>query len=181
LGISFLNDIVNEYVKSNTEIKAAEILNALRIKVISTLSRQEEETAQDGMDISIVVIDKENMIMNFAGANNPAYLARNGLLNKIEADRMPVGYNKKLNRIGFKNKFVKIKMDDSVYIFTDGYADQFGGTHNKKFNVRRFKELLIHLQKFPINEQQFVAEKILMKWQKDQMQIDDILLIGIQI
>jgi len=181
LGISFLNEIVNESVRSNVDLKAAEILNALREKIITTISRHQEDTAQDGMDISIVVIDREKMILNFAGANNPTYIARNGLLTKIEADRMPVGYNKKLNGISFTNRMVKLKENDSIYLFSDGYADQFGGEHNKKFNVRRFKEMLTHLQKFPMDKQKYMAEMILQKWKKDHMQIDDILLIGIQI
>jgi serine phosphatase RsbU (regulator of sigma subunit)/ligand-binding sensor domain-containing protein len=181
LGISFLNEIVNESGRSNSPLKAAEILNALREKIITAISRHHEETAQDGMDISIVVIDREQMTLNFAGANNPAYISRNGILSKIEADRMPVGYNKKLNGISFTNKFVKIIENDAIYLFTDGYAEQFGGEYGKKFNVRRFREMLIHLQSLPMEKQKYAAEKILRKWRGDHMQIDDILLIGIKI
>ncbi len=181
LGVTFLNEIINESVKSKIDIKAADILNILRNKIITTFHKQHEDTAQDGMDISIVIFDKANMTLNYAGANNPAYIARNGLLSKIEADRMPVGYNKKLNSISFTNKFLKLKQNDLIYLFSDGYADQFGGEHNKKFNVSRFRELLLHLQKFGINEQKQIADTILMKWQNENIQIDDILLIGIQI
>ena len=181
LGISFLNEIVTDMNKKTEDIKAADILNVLRNKMITTLSQHNEHTTHDGMDMALVIIDKENMLLNYAGANNPAYIIRKNQLSKITANRMPIGFNKKLNDIDFTNKFLKLKMNDSIYLFSDGYADQFGGENNKKFNSRRFRELLIHLQKFPMVQQKDIAETILKRWQKDNIQIDDILLIGIQI
>ena len=181
LGISFLNEIVIHMSKKTDNIKAGDILNVLRNKMITTLSQHNDHTSHDGMDMALVVIDKKNMLLNFAGANNSAYIIRNNQLNKIEADRMPVGFNKKLNDIDFTNKFLKLKMNDAIYLFSDGYADQFGGENNKKFNSRRFRELLLHLQKFPMIQQKNIAETILKRWQKDNIQIDDILLIGIKI
>ncbi|MCD4794130.1 MAG: SpoIIE family protein phosphatase [Bacteroidales bacterium] len=181
LGISFLNEIVTDMNKKTEDIKAADILNVLRNKMITTLSQHNEHTTHDGMDMALVIIDKENMLLNYAGANNPAYIIRKNRLSKITANRMPIGFNKKLNDIDFTNKFLKLKMNDSIYLFSDGYADQFGGENNKKFNSRRFRELLIHLQKFPMVQQKDIAETILKRWQKDNIQIDDILLIGIQI
>ena len=181
LGISFLNEIVIDLNRKKKYIRAADILNILRDKIISTLSQQGDKITRDGMDISLVVIDKEKKLLNFAGANNPAYIIRDHELTKIDADRMPIGYNKKLNDIKFKDKFVKILEDDTIYIFSDGYADQFGGSHGKKFNARRFRELLMHIHKFPITKQKDMAENILKKWQQGYDQIDDILLMGIKI
>ncbi|NPA68581.1 MAG: SpoIIE family protein phosphatase [Chlorobi bacterium] len=181
LGISFLNEIINDTVKKDKEIKAADILTTLRAKIITTLTSHGENERKDGMDMSLVIIDKEKMMLNFAGANNPAYIIRNEKLAKIEADRMPVGYNKKLNDIPFKNKYVPLKKNDLIYLFSDGYADQFGGSKGKKFNSKRFREMLLYISKFPMTEQEMLAEKILKKWMGNYEQIDDILLIGIKI
>ncbi len=181
LGISFLNEIVKEKSKENKKILAADILNELREKIITTLSSSRNEESRDGMDMSLAVIDKENMILNFAGAHNPAYIIRNEQIAKIKADHMPVGYNKALNHIPFNNKYVKLKKGDNVYLFSDGYPDQFGGKFEKKFNAGRFRELLIFIHKLPPEEQKITAERILKKWMGDNDQIDDILLIGIKI
>ncbi|NOZ34702.1 MAG: SpoIIE family protein phosphatase [Chlorobi bacterium] len=181
LGISFLNEIVKESGKTEKEIKAADVLTLLRKKIITALSAHGEEERKDGMDMSLAVIDKKNMQLNFAGANNPAYIIRNEKLAKLEADRMPVGSNKKLNHIPFKNKYVSLKPNDCLYLFSDGYADQFGGIKQKKFNTRRFREMLIHIHHLPMSEQKEVSEKILHKWMGKTEQIDDILLIGIKL
>lgn len=180
LGISFLNEIVRELNKDTVEIKAATVLNILREKIIATLSQQGDEITRDGMDMALAIIDKEKMQINFAGANNPAYIVREGNITKIEADRMPIGYSKKLNNVNFTNKTINIKKDDLIYLFSDGFADQFGGKFGKKFNSRRFRELLLHIEKFPMEKQKKVAEAILNKWKGDNRQIDDILLIGIK-
>ncbi len=181
LGISFLNEIVKDISRTKEEIKAADVLNALREKIILTLSTHGDEERKDGMDMSLAIIDKTNMQLNFAGANNPAYIIRDEKTAKIEADRMPVGNNKKLNHIPFKNKYVNLKTDDCLYLFSDGYADQFGGERQKKFNTRRFREMLLHIHKLPMIQQKAAAEKILNKWKGEQEQIDDILLIGIKL
>ena len=181
LGISFLNEIVRELNRKGENINAAQVLNLLRKKIISTLSQQGDEVTRDGMDMALAIIDKENMQFNFSGANNPAYLIRGGSLTKIEADRMPIGYSNKLNEVSFTSKTIKLKKGDQIYLFSDGYADQFGGKFGKKFNTRRFRELLSHIEKFTMEKQKEVANAILKKWKGDNEQIDDILLIGIKI
>lgn len=181
LGISFLNEIVKDLSKKTDQIKAGDILTELRSKIIITLNQQADEMSRDGMDMALVIFDKEKMILNFAGANNPGYIIRKSRIHKLEADRMPIGYSRKLNDKPFGNKFLKVEKDDLIYLFSDGYADQFGGRRGKKFNTKRFRELLLHLQNFPMDHQKDIADKILQKWQKDNIQIDDILLIGLQI
>jgi len=181
LGISFLNEIVRELNREGREIKAANILNILRSKIIGTLSKQGDNVTRDGMDMSLVIIDRENMKLNYAGANNPAYIIRQDVLTKIDADRMPIGYNHKLNDILFTDKMIDIQKGDLIYLFSDGYPDQFGGKFGKKFNSRRFRELLSHMGKFSMDKQKGIADAILTKWMGENDQIDDILLIGIQI
>ncbi|RLD50800.1 MAG: hypothetical protein DRI94_07740 [Bacteroidetes bacterium] len=181
LGISFLNEIVKEIGKTHEKILAADILNELRKKIITTLSTHGEEERKDGMDMSLAIIDKENMQLNFAGANNPSYILRDAKIAKIEADRMPVGSNKKLNDIPFKNKYLTLKTNDCIYLFSDGFADQFGGKFLKKFNSRRFREMLLHIHSHPMAKQEEMVDKILDKWKGNSEQIDDILLIGIKI
>jgi len=181
LGISFLNEIVRELNREGREIKAANVLNILRSKIIETLSKQGDKITRDGMDMSLVIIDKENMQINYAGANNPIYIIRKSNLTKIDADRMPIGYSKKLNDVLFTNRTLDIEKDDLIYLFSDGYPDQFGGKFGKKFNSRRFRELLSHMEKYPMEKQKEIADAILKKWMGENEQIDDILLIGIKI
>lgn len=181
LGISFLNEIVKDINKTEEKILAANILNELRKKIISTLSTHGEEERKEGMDMSLAIIDKENMQLNFAGANNPSYIIRDAKITKIEADRMPVGSNKKLNNIPFTNKYVTLNKNDCIYLFSDGFADQFGGKNQKKFNSRRFREMLLHIQSHSMSEQEKISEKIFYKWMGENEQIDDILLIGLKI
>jgi len=197
LGISFVREIVSE----RKNISPNEILNELRKMVISALHQTVESgEAMDGMDIAVCSINLENKELQFAGANNPLYLIRDGELTIIEADKMPVGIFFK-EETGFSNHEVKLEENDSIYLFSDGYADQFGGPDGKKFMLKRFQQLLCDIHDKPMKQQKEILDKTIeawktgttveyapgshFTWQADKErnsydQIDDILVFGLR-
>ena len=179
MEISFLNDIVSKANIENKTLKANEILNILRDKTINGLQQSENYSANDGMDVSLVIIDKEKMVLEYAGANNPIYIISNGELITLNPDRMPIG--KFRNASSFASKTFNINKDDTFYMFSDGYSDQFGGDDKRKFSKMRLKQLLLQIQDLPMSEQEKMVENIYKKWKGEGIQIDDILLMGLKI
>lgn len=175
LGISFLNEIVNK----TEEIGPDEVLNQLRKYIIKALKQVGQEgEGKDGMDMSILVFDKAQKNISFAGANNPLYFIRNGELNEIKGDKMPVGIHEKMNP--FSCSTFDIQRGDTFYIFSDGYADQFGGPRAKKFMYSNFKSLLMTLQPKSMREQGKILDDTIEAWKGDVDQIDDIVIIGLR-
>ncbi len=174
LGISFLNEIVVR----EEQLDAAAILERLRSEVVAALKqRGKEGEAQDGMDMALCIVSPEKKKLQFAGANNPLYRIRNGALEKINADRMPVGFHHKIE-VPFKAVTLNVNKGDCFYIFSDGYADQFGGPHKKKMKYRNFQKLLLGLHSENMPEQGEKLKKEFEKWKGDMEQIDDVLVIG---
>ncbi len=177
LGVSFLNEIVNKQGVTKPNI----ILNELRRTIVGALHQTGKEgEAQDGMDIALVCIDHEAMKVEYAGAYNPLYLIRNSELIEYNADRMPIGIHLK-GATEFTINELDIEKDDVLYIFSDGYIDQFGGDKGKKFMAKRFKDLLIQIVKEPLTQQAMILNSTMEKWKGNIEQIDDILVIGLKI
>ena len=175
LGISFLNDIVSKIgVKTSSEI-----LDELRYRIKSIMSKAEE--TRDGMDISLCIIDYDTMKLQFAGAYNPLYLIRDAVLIEYKADKMPVGVHLFDFEKDFTNRIIPLQINDKLYIFTDGFIDQFGGEKNTKFKSRPFKQLLTDISDLPINQQKDILVETHKKWKGDGFQVDDILVMGIRI
>jgi serine phosphatase RsbU (regulator of sigma subunit)/ligand-binding sensor domain-containing protein len=176
LGISFLNEIVNKM----EVLKANEILNQLRASVKRTLKQTGKEGEQkDGMDLALVIIDKENMKIQYSGAYNPLYLYRNGELLETKADKNPIGiFIKELD--SFTNHEIDLQKGDTFYTFSDGFVDQFGGEKGGKFKTKRFKELLLGIQKLPMKDQKEILNQTIDNWRGDIAQIDDIIIVGIR-
>ena len=175
LGISFLNEIVSHYMRT---LRANRILNELREHIMKALNQTGEEMEQrDGMDIALYILDYEEEILQFSGANNPLYLIRDKNLIELKADRMPIGVNAG-QEDSFTNHVVKLKNNDSIYIFTDGYADQFGGSEGKKYKYPKFRNLLIDIQKLPINKQEDALWNEFVNWKNKYDQVDDVLIVG---
>jgi len=177
LGLTFLDDIFSTYELR----KASEILDILREQVIHKL-RQKGDLAEmrDGMDISVSIINRTAGTLEFAGANNPLYLIRNGGLIKISADKMPIGIYSSI-RTPFTNNITDLQKNDRIYMFSDGYADQFGRKTGKKLMYKQFQDLLIQHHKKPMEEQKIILDNFFEEWRGDHVQVDDVLLIGIQI
>jgi len=177
LGVALLNQIVGE----NREIKANEILTELRKKVISTLHQQggDSET-KDGMDMSLLIFDRQKKKIEFSGAHNPLYLLRNDEINIYKADKMPIGITFRRDK-DFSLHEIDYQDGDICYIFSDGYVDQFGGPDNRKFLSKRFRKLLLEINKKPLDEQLEHLNQSFDNWKGSYEQIDDILVIGVKI
>lgn len=177
LGIAYLNEIVGRMNK----FVAGDILQKLRANVIGALNQSDSaETAKDGMDIALFVLDTESHQLQFSGAYNPLYILRKGELLEIKPDRMPIGVHAR-DKEPFSNHEVELEKDDQLYIFTDGYADQFGGPKGKKMNYKRFKELIKQQEGLSNHEQHKNLLKAFNDWKSEQDQLDDVLLIGLKV
>ncbi len=177
IGINFLNEIV--YDEQIT--KPSEILSLLRRKIIKTMVHANRiNESKDGIDLALVVIDYNKMNLEYAGAYNHLYYIRDHMLNVIKADRMPVGISEK-SIAPFTNHTIDIQKGDLFYMFTDGFADQFGGPRKKKFRVGNLRELLLDIHEKEMTEQKRILYETFINWKGTQPQVDDVLSIGIKI
>jgi len=172
------NNSLNTIVKELGITKPAEILKKLDEKVAQTLHSYHQDTQiMDGMDIALMSYDCKRHLLEFAGAFNPLWLIRNGALIETPANRFAIGLAPDFQK-NFTNHDVAIESGDTVYMFSDGYADQFGGTEGKKLKVGKFRELIVSLQNYPLDEQKQQLNEFLDNWKGNGPQIDDILVIG---
>ena len=177
LGISFLNEIVNK----GDSTQPNDILNNLRDNVVNSLHQTGEEgEQQDGMDLALCVIDNDKTRLWFAGAYNPLFLIRDGELTEVKPDKMPIGIHKEKTD-PFTNNEVPIRKGDAIYMFSDGYVDQFGGPKAKKFMSKNFKDLLVSIHNDPMKDQKEFLDSTIENWKGDVEQIDDILVMGLRI
>ena len=176
LGISSLNEIILKY----KNLKPNEILNHLRTKIIIALSQSDSNIEQkDGMDISLMIYDKTTKVVEYSGAYNPFVVVRENKIFSIDGDRMPIGICEAENSFSY-NTF-KVEKDDVIYMFSDGYTDQFGGEKNKKLKRIRFKEQLIKLSKLPMVVQKERFSLFFNEWKGKNEQVDDVLIIGLKV
>ncbi len=180
LGIASLNEIIRE----NDVVSASQVLDELRKKIDLSLHQPGfKERTSDGMDIAFLIFDTETNVLQYSGAFNPLYLFRtnNGGQEFIEyrPDRMTVGHQ--TNPTGFTNHEIQLQKHDTLYVFSDGYCDQFGGQNQKKFTTRRFRKLINEIQSQSMQEQYITLKGALDKWKEDEPQVDDILVMGVRI
>jgi len=175
IGVSFINDIVNV----EGIVSSSQILENLRQKIITTLWQTGKDgEARDGMDMAVCVYSKDLSQVEYSGAYNPLYIIRKGELIEYKADKMPVGVHPKQD-IGFTSHTIDLLPGDNLYIFSDGFVDQFGGPDGRKFMTKPFKHLLASLDGLPPDEQKQVLEDTLDGWQGAFDQIDDVLIVGV--
>lgn len=178
LGIAFLNEIVNK----TDNIRADQILGQLRENIIDSLHQEHGmRGSKDGMDMAMCIIDKNNLEMEYAGAYNPVYIVRDGELIEIKADKMPIGIHAIKVDKDFERKTIKLESGDMLYLFSDGYVDQFGGQDGMKFKQKAFKELLIRLSDKDMNTQLEQIDETMKNWQGDYSQLDDMMIMGIRV
>lgn len=179
------HNALNQAVKENKILSAAKILDYLNKYVNDTLhTASKVENAprvRDGMDMSLCVLDIDSLTIEFAGAYNPIWMIRDSNLMEIKADRRPIGSSDLYGDQEFKNNTIHLQTNDKIYLFSDGYADQFGGEDGKKFNKSRFKEIIkqIHGEKMSIQKRMLL--EALNTWKGEFEQVDDICIIGVQI
>lgn len=176
LGITMLHEIVNEKNVTHTD----EILNQLRLSIARTLKQEGKIGEQkDGIDMALMIYDSAKRTLEFSGANNPLYIIRNGEMLEYKGNNMPVAYYEKMS--DFTRYTIDMKRGDRVYMFTDGFPDQFGGPQGKKFKYRPFKDLLLEVSERPMEEQHRILSLIFDEWKGDLNQIDDVLVIGLRL
>jgi len=176
LGMSYLKEIVNK----SKRLSSARILDKLRDHVKATLSQSTKGGQQDGMDIALCILNKDKKSLQYSGAFHPLYLIRNGNLSEYKPDLMPIGIYIRKEK-PFKSHNIRTTKGDCYYIFSDGYADQFGGENRKKFLARSFKKLLLSIHEKPMAEQREILYETLKQWMDGYEQVDDILVIGFRI
>ncbi|UCG27085.1 MAG: SpoIIE family protein phosphatase, partial [Bacteroidales bacterium] len=175
IGYNSLNKIVKEY----GFIHPAEILDHLNDEVSNTLQKQsDEDEVKDGMDIALLVYDFTTKELEYAGAYNPLYLVSEGELIEIKGDRFPIGRSSIKVGQKFTNHKIQLKSGDTTYVFSDGYADQFGGSEGKKFKSKAIKNMLLEIQDLSMEKQKAHMERVMEEWRGNLPQIDDILFIG---
>ena len=181
IGNTLLNQIVNE----KKETKAGVILSKLHDGIVTSLQQSSDESlAQDGMDISLCCIDKATNELTFSGAMNPLYIVDNDEVKVLSGDLKGIGgtiRNKIEANVKFSEQKIKLNKGAFIYLFSDGYMDQFGGDNSEKYNIKRFKDLLLSLQKTPMKDQEQIFKNTLSDWKGNENQTDDILVIGAQI
>ncbi len=177
LGASLLSEMITKPEIQHTD----QVLNELRDGIINSLNQEGKigET-RDGMDIALIALDYKNYKLEFSGANNPLYFIRNGDLIEYKADKMPVGLYERNNEL-FSRHELDVKTGDVLYIFSDGFADQFGGDKGKKYLYKRFKEFLLSIHHLPMKDQVSQLNQEALSWRGEIEQIDDQLVIGIRI
>ena len=196
LGMSFLKEIVvKEYVTH-----PGVILRKMRKEIVNTLKQKGEIGEQkDGMDMALVSINHKTNMLQYAGANNPLYIIKHKnrtlenasvklfideetpdyCLFEIKPDKMPVSIYDRMDR--FKTHEIQLEKGDQLYMFSDGYADQFGGPKGKKLKYKPFKSLLLKNANLPMNKQKQLLSDYFVNWKIKEDQVDDVVIIGIKI
>ncbi|MEQ9353156.1 MAG: SpoIIE family protein phosphatase [Vicingaceae bacterium] len=160
----------------------AQILDHLNIGVSETLHQKDaNSTSKDGMDIAICALNKDTLELEYAGAFNPLYLLRSGKIIQTKGDKFPIGSFLDGATPNFTNNKIQLQPGDLIYIFSDGYADQFGGPRGKKFMYKRFRELLLKNSAKDLSDQKDVLKETLFNWMKNEEQVDDILVMGVKV
>jgi serine phosphatase RsbU (regulator of sigma subunit) len=202
LGMSFLDEIIDKDMAPRADI----ILSDLQLHVTESLKQVGgDDEAKDGMDMALLVIDFTTQRIEYSGAYNPCFRVRKlkekeikdyledsnempdgsmstnkYLLVTIFTNKMPVGISSRMNK-----EFVfydwTLEKGISYYLFSDGYIDQFGGSDDRKFMKKNFKQLILDIQDHPINKQKELLDNNLMEWMGHSPQIDDILILGLRI
>lgn len=178
IGNSLLNQIVNE----EKILEPAEILKRLNLKIFKNLKYSNmQHKANDGMDIALCLFDRATQKLSFAGAKRPLYFFHDNELNILKGDQFAVGGILHQEHREYRQHELILQPNDSIYLFTDGIVDQFGGEENKKFMYPRFKALLKSVAHDPMEKQLAQIEQKINQWQGSNEQTDDMLLIGVRI
>ncbi|MGZ4038585.1 MAG: tetratricopeptide repeat protein, partial [Bacteroidia bacterium] len=181
IGNAFLNEILNE----TAQTAPSEILSELRYKVIRTLRQTGSEVqSKDGMDIALLAFNESGTHVDYSGANNPLWICRKTgesySIFEYEPNKRPIGYYMGKS-LPFSGHSIDLQKGDTLYIFTDGYADQFGGPAGKKFKYKQLKEVLMSIQEKTMAEQEQILVDTFKSWKGELNQVDDVLVIGVRV
>jgi len=176
LGITLINEIINKF----ENIEPNKILDELRIEIKKALKQEtQKQIVHDGMDISFCMINWDKKELQYAGAYRPLYILKNNQLTEIKGNRQPI--SSFVKERAFTNHSMAINKKDKFYMFTDGFADQLGGSQNKKYMSSKFKSLIKNIGNLDMEQQKQLLENEFETWKSSQKQIDDILVVGFEI
>lgn len=178
IGCSLLNEIVPQHAHKDP----AEILSILHARMVATMNQKgKQRGAGDGMDLALCRVDRGTKEILFAGAYRPVYWLHQGQLSVINGDRRPVGGG----HVGEERRFTTHKLayseGDRLYLFSDGYVDQFGGPERKRFMNSRLQELILANQRLGLKEQAHVIEQAFLDWKGAIEQMDDVCMLGLAV
>jgi serine phosphatase RsbU (regulator of sigma subunit) len=172
--------LLNEIILLDGEVRTQKILDRMRLQIIHSLNQKGIiGQSQDGMDMTLCRYDKKKSEVLFTGANHTLILIRNEELILHKGDGRPVGYYKGEN-IPFTETKIDIIEGDRLYLFSDGYQDQFGGKNDKKFKISNLRKLFLSIHQKPMDEQKNILDDNLLSWMGKSEQIDDVLIMGVE-
>lgn len=182
VGYNLLKHAIHEHNK----VLPNEILDQVNLELSNSLQQKYHESkVKDGMDISLCCIDKKTRMLYFSGANNGIYLYKNinhsPELVELKADKQPVGLFMEDEVSAFTVKTLQLKEGDTLYLFSDGYPDQFGGAKGKKFKYKQFEDLLYSICDLSIEKQKIALNNVFDNWKGNLEQVDDVLVIGVKV
>jgi ligand-binding sensor domain-containing protein/serine phosphatase RsbU (regulator of sigma subunit) len=185
---AFMSIIGIDLLKNIVEVQGLElpsdILKSMNEELVRTLHKEQPSGSvdgyiNDGMDMSLLVIDRKKNILDFSGAYNGFYLIRDNEIHSYKGNRFPVGYLRDGESPVFTRKEIQLQKDDVIYLFSDGLPDQFGGPDHKKFKYRRFRLLLLNIHKMGFGDQKRIIHQKIEEWMDgENEQVDDMLVIG---
>ncbi len=176
IGSSLLNQVIHK----NEIPNPGNILDLLHEEMITALNQRNNEST-DGMDVSICLVDFEKQLLRYAGANRPMWLIRKGEMIIYPPNKFPIGGLQIFHNENFSNHEITLQKNDTFYIFTDGFADQFGGINDKKLLTKKLKEILLAIQHLDMINQKDYLNDFFQNWKGSNEQVDDVLVIGVRV
>jgi serine phosphatase RsbU (regulator of sigma subunit) len=176
IGLELINKIINEMKVDDSD----QLLLTMNRELESAFFKEEsgKPLIKDGIEMSICIIDKKTRVMEFSGAFLPVYIVRDDKLIEIKGDKKNVVQS--FAMVSFNRSTFTLQDGDLLYLFSDGYADQFGGPENKKFMYRRLRHLLLTISKYPLPDQQRILDETIDSWMEGHDQIDDMMILGVR-
>jgi serine phosphatase RsbU (regulator of sigma subunit) len=175
-------DILNHAMKELQDVTPAVFLDVLNKGLSERLNQTMDDTRlRDGMDVALCMLNFKTLELKYAGAYNPLIVLRNKELIELKADNIAIGSYITNAVETYTNQKLQLQKGDTIYAFTDGYTDQFGGPDGKKFKLNQFKTMLLSMDGVAMDQQKIILEKSIEEWRGVLQQVDDILVIGIKI
>ncbi|MHC1734038.1 MAG: PP2C family protein-serine/threonine phosphatase [Bacteroidales bacterium] len=176
IGLELIHKIINDMKVDDSD----QLLLTMNRELESAFFKEEsgKPLIKDGIEMSICIIDKKTRVMEFSGAFLPVYIVRDDKLIEIKGDKKNVVQS--FAMVSFNRSTFTLQDGDLLYLFSDGYADQFGGPENKKFMYRRLRHLLLTISKYPLPDQQRILDETIDSWMEGHDQIDDMMILGVR-
>lgn len=172
-------NLIRQAIKEKNVTKPSDVLDHINQELIKHLTNKSfKSTVNDGIDIAFCLLNKKKKTLEYSGALRPLYIIRKNRVIRYRPNNYPIGTRYNKNFFGFTNNSIKLKKNDSIYLFTDGFVDQFGGEKRKKYSSRRFKDLLLKNYELPVEEQKQHFKNTFNQWKGQNEQIDDVLILG---